>query len=456
MKLDIGLREIQRSKYRKEKIEIDLSRFDKECWENKEFCEIAILKYKAALNWIDSSFYSDKEMALFIVKKYGKSIDLIDQSFLDQEDFVKDLVENTIYHFKKASDRLKNDKDFILSLLQYSAEIVNMMSENLKTDKEFLKVCIKTNGSVLIQPKVLEFTGLDIKDYSNNYQNLNMEEKWGLINWLIINEPQSLNDEMVKLLIDKKDLRAVPIEKRNEKNFVLYALKKNTENIFFVNNELQHDRDVIMCMLEQEKPINMWKKLPTKFANDRGVVKKWMEACKHSSFFIYPEDISEDLMEDFEITKFLVESNPKSYIRIKENFKLNDEIILLALADEYNFKNIPEEKKQTIEQHLVFVKQNIWLFNQFSEEIKNDREFLEKAIKINFATFFMYLNGKSFCPVEDKEFLKSISKEINEHLNEYTGKRFDVLSKYHSIIREYHLLDAFQEKEDSKRVRRKI
>lgn len=106
----------------------------------------------------------------------------------------------------------------------------------------------------------------------------------------------------------------------------------------------------------------------------------------------------------------VVTANAMLFCSLSDELKGDKEIAMIALEhNPCNLKYISLELKKDEDLFFLIVQKNYWGISTFSEEILNNRDIIEEALRIN-SNIFGYLRSPL---IHQKEFLVSMIKKFN-------------------------------------------
>jgi hypothetical protein len=167
-------------------------------------------------------------------------------------------------------------------------------------------------------------------------------------------------------------------ESRNDKDIVLKYVKKNSHNLKFISVELRNDEDVIFASINDicEECFNY---ASNRLKNNKDFILK---AVKKNSHII--KYINEELKKDREILLEAVKYKGTVLEFIPKEFQNDREIVLTAVQNiGIALHYASEELKNDIEILLTAIKNNEVMFYYFSTKFKKDRKFVLESVKLN-------------------------------------------------------------------------
>jgi hypothetical protein len=223
---------------------------------------------------------------------------------------------------------------------------------------------------------------LDFEDYEwfNKTNNLDrtintISSKLSLFEHL---SDELKNDEQfIWQLFYKSEGRIFPflLEKfKNDREFVLEAVKQKGELLKYVSEEFKNDREVVMEAVKQDG--GSLKYASEEFKNDREVV---MEAVKQKSWSFYDASNSLKKNRDFVIEIVKIQGHALKYA--SHEFKNDREVVMEAVKNhDGSFEHASNSLKKNRDFVIEVVKTKGYALKYASEELKNDRDVVIEAV----------------------------------------------------------------------------
>lgn len=183
---------------------------------NKEIVLAAIEYSSSELHYSDKSLREDRSFILELVKKYRFILSHINDAYKKDKEIVVAAYKLRVDSFFYADDALKNDKKFILTALKDGYFIFENVGRNLKMDRSFILEASELDPRVLTHLIERDFYYRDDKE---------------IVLLAIRNSPSVL--------------RHASIELRNNKEFVIKAIKANKDVFYNLEADFKTDSDIL-------------------------------------------------------------------------------------------------------------------------------------------------------------------------------------------------------------------
>ena len=291
---------------------------------DKEFMLQAIKLDELYIGYRGNKLENDKEFMLQAIKQSSWNVTYIGEKLRNDKEFMLQAIKQNTWSILCVSNELLNDENFVLQAIKLDSWCINFIIPRLKNNKEFMLQAIKTNSLCL------EYVGYDLLKDREFMEKIN-----AVINVSkYTNEYMISNKEIVLQAIENKDiwcLAYVDTELRNDKEFMLQAIEKDSSCIGYSSNELLNDREF---MIE--------------------VIKK----------------------------------NPRCINFASKSLHNDKEFMLQAIkidicCIEYASEELKNDKKFILQA----IEKDIRSFSLFCNKLRNDKEFMLQAIKIDFRTY---------------------------------------------------------------------
>lgn len=274
--------------------------------------------------------------------------------------------------FLLADQKVREDEMMLSSFLSlYGYDYLQFASEKYKDDPSKIWFCLNTRGVA----KALKYASPRLKSDKQFILKILNEAQ---ANWVIfkyVSEELRGDPDIASLAIQKSEIPNLQYSSdqlKDNKLFVMEALKYHLESYKYASKRLQEDDEVILLVIEQYS-----KKIDESFR----------EYQRSSSWHPY-------------------ESNPN---------RLSYEDAKKQLID---FISLHPNKKSAI---LAAMKHNYHAFNRASEALQNDRDFVLEAVSIFGGVYeFLHQNFK-----DDKEILlKAVQEGRYPHAIKFANETF--------------------------------
>jgi hypothetical protein len=273
--------------------------------------------------------------------------------------------KNAPYHhtiLRMCLDRFKTDQEILLEALTFGIDW-SLVPSNLQDSREFVKNAVMRNPRLYLNlPEALrkdfEIASIVIKgDFVDNSVLLEATEQC----------PRLLSDRESMLTIAKcwwtdvleETLQFSPIGIRGDKKIMLEAIKNTAVAYEFCSEELSTDRDIVLALVKS-CPGNLYL-IPESFQLDNpDIVIYAIESCVRNDSWSLYEDVCEDLWSNRDVA-----------------------ISWLSKFGDWLHDDFPEEFEEDEEICLTLIKQNWADFENFSVALRNNKEFMLKALAVD-------------------------------------------------------------------------
>lgn len=310
--------------------------------DDREMMRIILDKESKQAKYLSPRLRDDKKLILELIKnKKEEVLQYASPRLQDDREVVSAAIERVGSPIKYASKRLKNDTELGLKALKNSWNDFSYISKD-QDNKEVLIAAIKEFGTVtpeLVSSEFGEFIDPTFTQYETFMSNLtenardNKEIMLAAINengsaFKYASERMRSDKELLNLALERYSydypLEYASLALQNDKEIILKAMNKNSENIKFASPEIRNDPEVVMKAIKS-----------------------------NGSNFKY---ISDELKnnKDFILSALLENTNIYSYIpkSQKENTTSSKDLILKVLKENYgvdiNLSKIKTQEKTTI------------------------------------------------------------------------------------------------------------
>ncbi|MGL6120633.1 MAG: DUF4116 domain-containing protein, partial [Fusobacteriaceae bacterium] len=366
------------------------------------------------INQVSSELKRDKELIELMIKKLHYRDDREYDSTISVDYFD---CHYGLNHFNYISQNLRGNKEYILNIMRNinypSFEFFDSLSMELKKDKEILKEFIRKVGHNYKKldnesKKDKEITMLAFKSFPNSLYfadpSLKGDEEF-MIEAFKINK-QALKYIKKSLIEDGtiiEKIRRIDIDRRNNKDIVLTAVKKNGLDLQDASKELQNDKEIVLAAvtnsgdalqyaskeLQNDKEIVLaavtnygWglHYASEEFKNDKDIV---LAAVTKNGYAL--QDASEKLKNDKEFVLAAVTKNGYALQYASNEFRKDKDIVLAAVTNYGDALHYASEEFKNDKDIVLAAVTNygdaLRLFA--SEELQNDKEFVLTAVTKN-------------------------------------------------------------------------
>ena len=334
---------------------------------------------------ISDRLRNDFDISLAIVKKRGSDLEHLSPDMRDNFDIVAAAVQSNGSAIQHASEKFRTDRELILKLLkslpqdssvdkmnEFSTDVfLQYIDEKFCNDKEVVLEAVKYNGMEL--------------QYAGQYTWFGMQYD--------IND----DEEIVHTAVSNNGnaLRYASSALRGNKTIALAAIKDSLESLAYISEDLKGDKEFVWEILKSCEFPQTTLRLHTSvlkgdhllsfifnFLQDRDIV---LSAVKcHGNIL---QHLNKEFQSDQEIVTEAVKSSPFAWQFANQDLRNNEEVIQEVDFSNYKYNYndfVFLRAKQTPPALLLkALKISPWFIMQASDELKNDEEYIMKAINIS-------------------------------------------------------------------------
>ena len=335
---------------------------------DKEFMLQAIEKDFLAIRWASDELVNDREFMIEAMKRNWFTIGYASDELKNDKKFMRDVIKRDELYIGYLGNKLKNDKEFMFQAIKQSSRNVAYIGEKLRNDKEFMIKAIKQDSwSILC-------ASYELLNGENFVLQAIKLDSW-CINFII---PKLKNNKEFMLKAIKMNSLCIEYlgnELLNdiefmEKIYDLINVSKYVSKYMITNKE-------IMLQAIQNKDIWCLAYVDTELRNNKEFMLQAIE--KDSSCIGYS---SIELLNDREFMIEVIKKNPRCINFANKSLKNDGEFMLQAIKkDIWCIEYASDELKNNKEFMLKAIEKDIRSFSTASDELKSDKEFMLKAIK---------------------------------------------------------------------------
>lgn len=198
--------------------------FSNDILENEELRELILSKDPTCLKYFSDELKNNKDYILKALVRDPKYYNEIPVEFKKDKDVILTIC-NDINVLKNVDKEIFNDRDFTISLIKKNPMVLSLLDDSYTNNKELIFSLIKY--------------------FPNNRYNCSEGFKF-------VSKSLHDDEELMKIMIRKSiDYLGCASDRiKNNKDFILEALKMNLGAYRFASKELQLDLDVIHALLE--------------------------------------------------------------------------------------------------------------------------------------------------------------------------------------------------------------
>jgi hypothetical protein len=328
-------------------------------WNNKEEIIQRLNKSSKHFKHLKDEFKDDKDIAILAVKKDAYNMEFVSNRLCDDMDIILEgCKKNIVTTIRHSSDNIKNNYDLMVLLSSKNHRVFTLISDRLKNDMTFVK-------KIIITRKGCECLWKTNNKYSND-------------------------KEIAKLTLAKNEtlLDYFSDEIKDDEEIVSIACNKNIESFQYVSDRLKDDK-IFVCKFTKKYKSNpeILKDMGHDLKNDKELALYFIK----NNIDVYLE-FNRDIYSDYNVNlahslKF------KDMNRLSCEGLLNDREFMFELLLNNKTKNVydafiglPQYILNDGEIMLSFLETHTDYNNYVSfigDELKNDVEFIRKAMKIN-------------------------------------------------------------------------
>lgn len=173
------------------------------------------------------------------VKTSPRAQEKLPDSAKNDREIVKTAVSKYAFAVEHASPELQKDREILLAAVQepnYGALILLSLSPEIRDDYEIVLEAVKTHGCAIVDASErLKTDRTIVVCAAQTYKNT-LEYASSFRN----------DREIVEMIMDKHGLEHVSDEFKDDKEFVMKAVKANGFDLMFASERLRDDYDVVL------------------------------------------------------------------------------------------------------------------------------------------------------------------------------------------------------------------
>ena len=314
-------------------------------------------------------FNEAQKQLLKTIEDEPTALEQVDYELKDNSAFMIQAIKKDSFCIRYASDRLKNDNDFMIKAIKEEGLNIEYASDTLRDDEEFILKAAEVDDIILV--------------YASDRLKDNKEFM------LELNE------------IDGRNLAYASDRLKADRDFIFSAAECNMWALAFAIDELKDDKEFVLQIVEK----NSWtiKHASDRLKNDKDVVLKAIE--NDAWFLVYARN---ELRNNREFLLEAINQNSECLLFADDGLKKE----ILANLDKND--SFDEEQKDNADYMLKLIKKDYFNIKYASDRLKNDIDFILKAIKssdegfkcLAFATDELKAN---------KEFILKIYKKVGNY-----------------------------------------
>jgi phosphohistidine swiveling domain-containing protein len=216
-------------------------------WGNdKEVVLAAVNNNATALRHASEKFKEDRDIVLAAIKNNASILKIIDNKFKQDRDIILLAVHTKGSTLIYASDQLKNDKEVVLAAVHQNGEALQYASDQFKNDKEVVLATVYQNGMAL------QYASDQLKNDKEIV--LAAAHQNGMA--LQYTSEQLKNDKEVILATVHQNglaLKSANHQFRDDKEVVLVAISNNRSTVEYMNENFKSDRDIMLAFMRYEQ-----------------------------------------------------------------------------------------------------------------------------------------------------------------------------------------------------------
>jgi len=388
-----------------------------------------------------TSKWSEPQFVIENIYTYSQSrFRFVDSKLFDNETFLIELVKKNkeieLYktllnlHYAKIK-RNKKILELMFELEYQGSEIFDLLDEDLKSDRELMLVAVKNNGEILEKlsddfknDKKIVFAAVRNYYGAFEYASESLKNDRAVVKAAIFEDSDNLEFASDKLKNDKKLVMNVvntwgsrliyaSNDLKNDKEVVLLAVRQNGLALEYASEELRNNKEVVLEAVRQNGLALEY--ASEELRNDKEVV---LEAVRKNGLAL--KYASEELRNDKELVKEglkiideLIMSNqsPKEFLEILgPNLKKDKSLIIeIIKKDGAILEHVSEELRNDLDIVNLAIKDNIRYFEFAGDKLKNDKNLVLRLLDDS-DEVFRYLSDSSRGDVDIVR--KALEKEI--------------------------------------------
>lgn len=334
-----------------------------------DIIKAAVYQNPKAITYVKKEYYSNKEIMTMKCSVVPKEV----ADFPQEQQLSYLAFDLNKFSFKFLNDDIKNDKKFVLEAIKKSPDVFKDL-KLLKDDKDIIKAVLKVN------PSYIRY--LDKKCYSDK-------------EIMKRNDVLDLNDINIQVLrADPSNFVYLSDEIKNDKEFVLFALKMNSIIFQYLdkNSEFYKDREITMLVLKSN--YFLFEKCYEPFKNDPEIASI---ACGINSHYL--RFCSSELKNNVEfMRKYILKDFNSAYKIAGEKVQTDKSLILELAKMKVNIpQNILEYFYNDDQVAYEIIKYDTLQIQRFDPKHKKNKNLLIDVIKTfekpSYNAIFFYFDG---------------------------------------------------------------
>lgn len=334
-----------------------------------EFVKLALKSIKTisvrnVFRFISPDLLNNRDFILSLEPKYGYAIDLeyVSDQLRDDREIVLRAVTRSNSQLEFASEKLQNDKDVVFTALQhYGYYAFQYASAELRNDKEFVM-------RILSDPKIFSYSFDYVSDELKRDREVVYEAVKGFGEMYYNINDEFKNDREIALLslVSTDDpfrwhYECFPDSFKNDRDFFISAFNITSDIAQFISPQLARDREVAQIVISQ--------------------------GGETLNYF------ADEIRDDYELVKLALTTYGSAYFAASSRLQNNPELKMLAVTNDCAvFKMLSEKDRDNPDIALAAISDRsdesrtfnneAGIFCFVSERLKNDRDFVLRAIKL--------------------------------------------------------------------------
>ena len=211
---------------------------------DREFMIEAIQKNYFALGYASDELKNDKEFMLQAIRQNSWNVTFIGEKLRNDKEFMLKAIEQDSWSILCTSNELSDDENYKLQAIKLDSWCINFINPRMKNNKEFMLQAIKINSLCI------EYVDDDLLKDRDFLKKVN-----DIVNFSKYESQQMItNKEIISQAIENKDIWCfayVDPELRNNKEFMLHAIERDSSCIGYSSNELLNDSEFMIEVIKK-------------------------------------------------------------------------------------------------------------------------------------------------------------------------------------------------------------
>lgn len=354
--------------------------------EYKEGINQLISEY-GVFRYLPDRYHKDKNLAILAIRRSGKNFQYLSKDLRDDKALALTAIESDYNAFQFASARLRDNDDVAKRALSQYGALLKFASDRQKNDKNLLLYLLDKN-----KVNAYRFASDSLQNDSDIYFHENVlsglpPSEYGF------NDKQRDSFQFALSIIGKIDniYNYLSPRLRENEELTRIAVSKNGRSLEYAGKKLRNNKEIVSLAI-QNNPFSL------QFASER-------------------------LTKDKELVLLAVEKDPDFYLYINKLLQTDTDIQKVVNTKRNRPKRIDSEKQ--LLKLLLSDSYDKSSYHLLSPKLKQSRDLLIKAIKINSASY-RYAIDK----YKNDEEIAEIASKSNLYIYPYLPNKFKNNEKF--------------------------